>query len=202
MFVKGNEVAVKRGIVGCGEAQAVFGIEAVFLVFSPRANVAGAKDVRKREAVPHGAADDRIRVVLRQNRAEHVERTDVGRCLAASVRVYHGTNVELIAIDDHVVAHEINIRFVGGAIRGEILVPAGIAFDLAFALLSEEPLRHLCLCRFLVYCFPALGGSRRDAMRPSTFLFLTMNSIPNPALKPQCDICSGVAACRGRSTRR
>ena len=24
------------------------------------------------------------------------------------------------------------------------LVPAGIAFDLAFALLSEEPLRHLC----------------------------------------------------------
>ena len=28
VFVKGNEVAVERGIVGCGEAQAVFGIEA------------------------------------------------------------------------------------------------------------------------------------------------------------------------------
>ena len=34
-------------------------------------------DVRKREAVPHGAADDWIRVVFRQDRAEHVERTDV-----------------------------------------------------------------------------------------------------------------------------
>ena len=37
--------------------------------------------------MPHGAADDRIRVVLRQNRAEHVERADVGRGLSASVRV-------------------------------------------------------------------------------------------------------------------
>ena len=35
----------------------------------------------------HGAADDRIRVVLRQDRAKHVERTDVGRGLAASIRV-------------------------------------------------------------------------------------------------------------------
>lgn len=77
MFVKGNEVAVERGVVGCGEAQAVFGIEAVLLVFSPRADMAGAKDVRKREAVPHGAADDWIRVVLRQDRAEHVEGADV-----------------------------------------------------------------------------------------------------------------------------
>lgn len=45
-------------------------------------------DVHKREAVPHGATDDWIRVMFRQDRAEHVERTDVGRCLAASVRVH------------------------------------------------------------------------------------------------------------------
>ena len=87
VFVKGNEVAVERGIVGCGETQAVFGIEAVLLVFSPRADVAGAKDVRKREAVPHGSTDDWIRVVLRQDGAEHVECANVGRGLAASVRV-------------------------------------------------------------------------------------------------------------------
>ena len=37
--------------------------------------------------MPHGATDDWIRVVVRQERAEHVERTDVGRGLAASVRV-------------------------------------------------------------------------------------------------------------------
>jgi len=87
VFVKGNEVAVERDIVGCGEAQAVFGIEAVLLVFSPRADVAGAKDVRKRETVPHEAADNRLRVVFRQNGTEHVERADVGRGLAAPVRV-------------------------------------------------------------------------------------------------------------------
>ena len=44
-------------------------------------------DVCERKAVPHGAADDWIRVVFRQDRAEHVERTDVGRGLAAPVRV-------------------------------------------------------------------------------------------------------------------
>ena len=88
MFVKRNEMAVKDGIVGCGEAQAVFGIEAVFLILGPRADMAGAKDIR------HGktrhatfAADDWIRVVFRQDRAEHVERTDIGRGLSASVRV-------------------------------------------------------------------------------------------------------------------
>ena len=43
--------------------------------------------VHKREAVPHGAADDRIRVVLRQDRAEHVERTDIGRGLTAPIRI-------------------------------------------------------------------------------------------------------------------
>ena len=44
-------------------------------------------DVRKREAVPHGAADDWIRVVFRQDGAKHVERADVGRGLAATIRV-------------------------------------------------------------------------------------------------------------------
>ena len=44
-------------------------------------------DVSKRNAVPHGAAEDRLRVILRQGRTKHVERTDVGRGLAAPVRV-------------------------------------------------------------------------------------------------------------------
>ena len=50
VFVEGNEVTVKRGVVGCGEAQAVFGIEAVLFVFRPRADVAGAKDIRYGES--------------------------------------------------------------------------------------------------------------------------------------------------------
>ena len=37
--------------------------------------------------MPHGTADNRLRVVLRQDGAKHVERTDVGRGLAAPVRV-------------------------------------------------------------------------------------------------------------------
>ena len=44
-------------------------------------------DVRKRKPVPHGTADDRRRIVFRQDGAKHVECTDVGRGLAASVRV-------------------------------------------------------------------------------------------------------------------
>ena len=50
VFVEGNEVTVKRGVVGCGKAQAVFGIEAVLFVFRPRADVAGAKDIRYGES--------------------------------------------------------------------------------------------------------------------------------------------------------
>ena len=50
MFVEGNEVTIKRGVVGGGEAQAVFGIEAVLFVFRPRADVAGAKDIRYGES--------------------------------------------------------------------------------------------------------------------------------------------------------
>ena len=46
MFVEGNEMPVEGGVVGGGEAQAVFGIEAVLFVFRPRADVAGAKDIR------------------------------------------------------------------------------------------------------------------------------------------------------------
>ena len=41
-------------------------------------------DVRKRKTVPHGTTDDWLRVV---GRTKHVERTDIGRGLAASVRV-------------------------------------------------------------------------------------------------------------------
>ena len=37
--------------------------------------------------MPHGAADNRLRVVFRQDRAKHVERADVGRGLAAPVRI-------------------------------------------------------------------------------------------------------------------
>ena len=44
-------------------------------------------DVCERKAVPHGAANDRFRIVFRQDGAKHVECTDVGRGLAASVRV-------------------------------------------------------------------------------------------------------------------
>ena len=44
-------------------------------------------DVCERKAVPHGATDDRLRIVFRQDGAKHVECTDVGRGLAASVRV-------------------------------------------------------------------------------------------------------------------
>ena len=44
-------------------------------------------DVCERKAVPHGAANDRLRIVFRQDGAKHVECTDVGRGLAASVRV-------------------------------------------------------------------------------------------------------------------
>ena len=44
-------------------------------------------DVCERKAVPHGAAEDRLRVILRQGRTKHVKYADVGRGLAASVRV-------------------------------------------------------------------------------------------------------------------
>ncbi len=64
MLVNGNEVTVKRGVVGYGEAQAVFGIEAVLFVFCPC-----------------------MRVVPLEDRARYVKRTDIGRDLAAPVRV-------------------------------------------------------------------------------------------------------------------
>ena len=44
-------------------------------------------DVSERKAVSHGAADDRLRIVFRQDGAKHVERTDVRRGLAVPVRV-------------------------------------------------------------------------------------------------------------------
>ena len=39
VFVERNEVAVERGVVGCGEAQAVFGIEAVLFGIKGSATV-------------------------------------------------------------------------------------------------------------------------------------------------------------------
>ncbi len=63
MLVNGNEVTVKRGVVGYGEAQAVFGIEAVLFVFCPC-----------------------MRVVPLEDRARYVKRTDIGRDLNAPVR--------------------------------------------------------------------------------------------------------------------
>ena len=53
----------------------------------PRDTGQNGVDARKRKAMPHGAADDRLRIVFRQDGAKHVERTDVGRGLAAPVRV-------------------------------------------------------------------------------------------------------------------
>ena len=53
----------------------------------PRDTGQNGVGVRKRKAVPHGAANDRLRIVFRQDGAKHVECTDVGRGLAASVRV-------------------------------------------------------------------------------------------------------------------
>lgn len=62
--VKGNEVTVKRGIAGCGEAQAVFGIEVARFNHFPF-----------------------TRGVAREDRAKHVKRTNIGRDLNAPVRV-------------------------------------------------------------------------------------------------------------------
>ena len=64
VFVKGNQVAVKGGIIGGREAKTVLGIEVARFVHFPC-----------------------TRGVAREDRAKHVERTDVGRGLAASVRV-------------------------------------------------------------------------------------------------------------------
>ena len=64
VFVEGNEVTIKGCVVGRGEAQAVFRIEAVRLVFRPC-----------------------MRGVAREDRAKHVKRTDIGRDLNAPVRI-------------------------------------------------------------------------------------------------------------------
>ena len=56
-------------------------------VVPPRDTGQNGVDVRERKAMPHGAANDRLRIVLRQDRTKHVEYTDVGRGLAASVRI-------------------------------------------------------------------------------------------------------------------
>ena len=42
--------------------------------------------VGKRKPLPHRAVDDGVRIVPREDRAEHVERTDIRCGLAASVR--------------------------------------------------------------------------------------------------------------------
>ena len=71
-------------------------------------------DVRKREAVPHGAADDWLRVVFRQDGAEHVERADIGRGLAASVRV-RGKNEVCKRLPQHG-----GNKYTKSAARGEV----------------------------------------------------------------------------------
>ncbi len=43
--------------------------------------------VGKRKPLPHRAIDDGMRVVPREDRAKHIERTDIRRGLAAPVRV-------------------------------------------------------------------------------------------------------------------
>ena len=50
----------------------------------PRDTGQNGVDARKRKSVPHGTADDWLRVV---DQTKHVEYTDVGRGLAAPVRV-------------------------------------------------------------------------------------------------------------------
>ena len=60
---------VEGGVVGGGEAQAVFGIESVLFVFRPC-----------------------MRVVPLEDRARYVKRTDIGRDLNAPVR-FRGEDV-------------------------------------------------------------------------------------------------------------
>ncbi len=68
ILVEGNQVPVESGIVRGGKAQAVFGIQAVFHVLGPRADVAGAEDVGHRQP-RHATA---VAVVRQHHLAENL----------------------------------------------------------------------------------------------------------------------------------
>ena len=110
MFIKGNEVTIKCGGVGCGEAQAVFGIETILLILGPWADVACAKHIKPPHAWLH--------------------------TFAATIRESDFAN------SAGIVPPLVRGRFADGAGQNEMHTKGGVALDLAFALLAQEPLCH------------------------------------------------------------